>query len=142
MTTRNHYGGRQVGKYHYSLLGVVFATLILLTELANAQQGPLALQSLRSRIPSTPTVSPYLSLLANQQTGLPTYFTRVRPQLEAQRRAREQDRQNDQLQRLQSQVNTVRRDLTRSQQNTGVFPTGHPTRFANYSHYYPTLNRR
>ncbi len=142
MTTRNHYGGRQVGKYHYSLLGVVFATLILLTELANAQQGPLALQSLRSRIPSTPTVSPYLSLLANQQTGLPTYFTRVRPQLEAQRRAREQDRQNDQLQRLQSQVNTVRRDLTQSQQNTGGFPTGHATRFANDSHYYPTRNRR
>lgn len=142
MTTKNHHEGRQVGKYHYSLLGVVFATLILLTELANAQQSPMALQSLRSRIPSTPTVSPYLSLLANQQTGLPTYFTRVRPQLEAQRRAREQDRQNDQLQRLQSQVNTVRRDLTRSQQNTGVFPTGHPTRFANYSHYYPTLNRR
>jgi len=125
-----------------SLLAAI-ATFSLFLENAQAQLG-LGNQSIRSRILNRPTVSPYLSLLSvdNQSAGLPTYHTRVRPRIEAQRRAREQDRQNDQLQRLQGQVNTVRRDLTRSPQNQGTFPTGHPTRFGNYSHYYPQLNRR
>ena len=112
---------------------------------AQAQLGsPSGFRSIQQRVLNRPTVSPYLSLLSrdNQQAGLPTYFTRVRPQLEAQRRAQEQDRQNDQLQRLQRQVSQTRRQITQAQRNQGVFPTGHPTRFSNHSHYYPTLSRR
>ncbi len=129
---------------HLSSLAI-FATLVLWNSHVSAQVNfPSGYRSMRSRIHNRPTVSPYLSLLSvdNQTNGLPTYFTTVRPRIEAQRRAQEQDQQNDQLQRLQRQVSTVRRQMTQAQRNNGVFPTGHPTRFNNYSHYYAAFSRR
>ena len=94
-------------------------------------------------VTSRPSVSPYLALLnvSNAIAGLPSYQTSVRPRLEQQRQQREQVQQQRQLQRLQTQVSTVRRDLQRAQQANGMFPTGHPTRFRNTSHYYPALLR-
>ncbi|MCH2130756.1 MAG: hypothetical protein MK179_16560 [Pirellulaceae bacterium] len=133
----------------YKVLGIQILTVMLVAmsaDLAQAQFGVRGAQSLSARIFSRPTVSPYLSLLSVDNfsgTGQPTYFTRVRPRMEARRRAEEQDRQIEQMQRMQSQINTVRRDLTQSQQaGQGVFPTGHPTRFSNYGHYYPLLSAR
>ena len=100
--------------------------------------------SVRSYILNRPSVSPYLSLLNRDDlsVGLPTYHTRVRPQIEAEQRAKEQAQQTEQIRQLQSRVSSVRRDLTSAQNNNAVFPTGHPTRFRNYSHYYPALFRR
>ena len=109
-------------------------------------QSPIGIGgAISSRVLNRPTVSPYLSLLdpGAEAIGLPTYHTRVRPRLAAQRVAQEQRRDQEELRRLQTQVNRVRSDFARAQLGaTGVFPTGHPTRFRNYGHYYPALNRQ
>ena len=100
----------------------------------------LNLPNARGRIFNNPSVSPYLSLLNNNDvsSGIPSYFTSVRPRLE-QRAAREQ--QDRQIKRLQTQTSSLRRDISRAGQQGGAFATGHPTRFGNYLHFYPSLGR-
>ena len=86
-----------------------------------------------------PTVSPYLGLLSQgaSQSGIPKYFTNVRPRLEQ----RERIRQNEmKVQRLQQDVNQARTTAIRGRGTNGL-QTGHPTRFMNYLHFYPALNR-
>ena len=86
-----------------------------------------------------PTVSPYLNLLLGDSSlnDLPSYFTQVRPQLESRERARQQARQ---IKGLQRQVTSVRHDISRMGK-PGARTTGHPTRFMNFSHYYPQFAR-
>ena len=108
-------------------------------------RNPSAASSLANNISgyvtSRPSVSPYLSLLnvSNAVAGLPSYHTAVRPRLEQQRQQQEQMQQQNKLRRLQAQVSSVRRDMQQAQQGNGLFPTGHPTRFGNYLHYFPGL---
>jgi hypothetical protein len=90
-----------------------------------------------------PTVSPYLQLaynggLINTSAGpaFPTYQTLVRPQLEARDEALAQQQQYAQLQK---QVMDIRSAVQTQQQN-GLFATGHPTRFGIHSHFYPALD--
>ena len=83
-----------------------------------------------------PTVSPYLNLLRDDRgVGLPNYQALVKPRLEQRERER---RQRANMNRMQQQVNTMQSDLRRE---APIHTTGHPTRFMNYSHYYPTLGR-
>lgn len=93
-----------------------------------------------SSVLNNPSVSPYLSLLNNNDSmsGIPSYHTAVRPRLEARD---QRQRQNKQIRRLQSQTSNMRRDMARSNQRGGAFATGHPTRFGNYLHYYQSMRR-
>ena len=89
---------------------------------------------------SRPTVSPYLNLIVDQQNrGLSTYHTLVRPQLEQRRQAQEQQAA---IQRLNTQLSGVRSQLQRNTVSGQPAPTGHMTRFMTHSHYYPGLITR
>ena len=88
------------------------------------------------------TVSPYLNLInlgggtpgqAAANFSLPNYQTLVKPQVQNRRLAQLRNRQ---LNNLQGQVQTLRTDIQRNQEE-GAFSTGHPTRFMTYLHYYP-----
>lgn len=86
-----------------------------------------------------PTVSPYLQLLANpNRGGLPQYHTMVKPRLEARERTRQQE---SQISRMQQQITSIQQSVA-PQRRDGVAITGHPTRFMNMIHYYPSLSRR
>ena len=81
-----------------------------------------------------PTVSPYLNLLQQNQFGLPTYQTLVRPQIEARNAI---VRQEQSLQQLQQEVQRGRSSQSRSR-NSGTNRrfTGHQTFFSNTLQYY------
>jgi len=81
-----------------------------------------------------PTVSPYLNLLQQNQFGLPTYQTLVRPQIEARNAIVRQERS---LQQLQQEVQQGRSSQFRSR-NSGTNRrfTGHQTFFSNTLQYY------
>ena len=95
---------------------------------------------------SRPTVSPYLNLTRNVAANSVTtnYHTLVRPQLEARRRAAEQQksirRVQSQLSDLSSQRLTASRQQQQQQQRGAV--TGHPTGRNYFMHYYPGFQRR
>jgi hypothetical protein len=87
-----------------------------------------------------PTVSPYLNLLqgGGGALNLPQYQTLVRPFLEQQAI---NDRNAFDSQLLRRQVNSLQNQTNRSAM-AGGRPTGHPTRYMNYSHYYYCSVRR
>ena len=87
-----------------------------------------------------PTVSPYLNLTRNENinSGLPNYFSLVRPQLEQRRRSAFQ---RSRITQIQQQLNHVQSDVRQNRSNRGGIRTGHPTRFGVYLHYYPGLGR-
>jgi len=89
--------------------------------------------SVQSHIQNRPTVSPYLNLLNNSsREGIPSYFTQVRPQLQARAAAQRAEQSIESLQQDVTRVeSTVRRN------SVGGFQTGHPTRFMNTLHYFP-----
>ena len=99
-------------------------------------------RGVQNQILNRPTVSPYLNLTRNQGSlAISTnYHSLVRPQLDARRRAQQQD---NSLRRVQSQLsnlqNTQVSALRRRQQQQRGFITGHPTARSYYSHYYPGL---
>ena len=96
-------------------------------------------RSSHASIFNRPTVSPYLQLLANPNTGgLPQYHTMVKPRLEARERTRQQE---SQISRMQQQITSIQQSVA-PQRRDGVAITGHPTRFMNMIHYYPSLSRR
>ena len=86
-----------------------------------------------------PTVSPWLNLARNENitSGLPNYFSLVRPQLDQRRSSAHQRSRITQIQQQLNQVQSARRIRS----NQGGISTGHPTRFGVYLHYYPGLNR-
>ncbi|MCA9215346.1 MAG: hypothetical protein KDB27_19910 [Planctomycetales bacterium] len=65
-----------------------------------------------------PTVSPYLNLTRQDsvQTGLPSYYTQVRPQIERREQDQQQAIQNRQMQR---QLASIRNDFRQQQQQQG-----------------------
>ena len=84
-----------------------------------------------------PTVSPYLELLRQGGApiqGLPTYQTRVQPQLQQGRVNRQQQAQ---IQRLQAQV--ARQGTLERGGAFELRTTGHRSFFMNYSHFYTGL---
>ncbi len=80
-----------------------------------------------------PTVSPYLNLLQGGATSLPQYQALVKPFLEQQT---VNDRNAFDSQLLRRQVNSLQNQYSSGAAGAGR-ATGHPTRFMNYSHYYP-----
>ena len=136
-------------RYLQTILIATFS-LIVIQNTANAQnrsgydnrRGFFRYNTYRSQhqsIFNRPTVSPYLSLLSQDgRGGLPTYFTRVKPMLEAREG---HDRQQNQISRMQQQITSVQQAVA-PQRRDGVAITGHPTRFMNMIHYYPSLSRR
>lgn len=95
-------------------------------------------QSIQDQVLRRPTVSPYLNLLSSpNENGVPTYFTQVRPQIEARNAAQRIQRQ---FGSVQQQFNSLNSRVSQNQQG-GVLITGHPTRYMNYLQYYPGFNR-
>lgn len=99
-------------------------------------------QSLNNYILNRPTLSPYLNLARNDiggSSGLPNYYTFVKPELD-----RRQDAavQQSQIRQLQNQVSGVQANLQQAQQRGRAAVSGHPTRFMSYSHYYPLMPQR
>lgn len=126
---------------------VSFVSVVLFSVLADVCFGQLtappvrrpgsAYRSTQSQLLGRSTVSPYLSLLQGSgQSGIPRYFTQVRPQLQARQTARQNDAK---LSEIEQQVTQVESTVL---QNRAQRATGHPTRFMNYSHFYPSLARR
>jgi hypothetical protein len=114
----------------------VVAALVLLSPAAAPAQNI----SQYSNIYQRPTVSPYLNLLNNNQFGISTYQTTVRPQIE-EREAIQRNAAS--LQALQQQFQQGQQALPYSGRGGGRYgsSTGHPTRFMNYSHYYNLRGR-
>ncbi|MEQ8209010.1 MAG: hypothetical protein RH917_04195 [Lacipirellulaceae bacterium] len=84
-------------------------------------------------------LSPYLSLdLLASPNAIPNYHAYVRPQLE---QSHQQQKQNAQIQRLQSQVSAVNLPGAPAATN-GVPTTGHSTQFMNVGGYYSQPQRR
>jgi hypothetical protein len=105
-----------------------------------AQLGPA--ESSSALAPNRPTVSPYLNLLrANpfESTG-GLYQTMVRPQMESYQNAA---RTQAALSGLQQRVSQLRTALPpEAAERRPHYPTGHPTLFMGYMHFYPALGRR
>lgn len=91
-----------------------------------------------SNIYQSPTVSPYLSLLNRNSTGLPTYQTLVRPQIEQQQQDINTRLQLSKLQKGQkSLISNEQRGLAQRGVSNEIRGTGHVTTFMDYLHYYP-----
>jgi hypothetical protein len=89
---------------------------------------------------SRPTVSPYLRLadgLGGRQAHPFAYQTEVRPLLEQEQRNTATRRALDQL---QTQVTSLGREIESGARDSAR-PTGHPTRFMNYSRFYPAFRQ-
>ena len=95
--------------------------------------------------PNGPTVSPYLNLLRNQNSGLPNYQTLVQPFIEQQAAIQQNSAQINQLQRTAPAQQTSRRgmfDPTGGLYNQQLRGTGHSTRYQYYGHYYTPYRPR
>jgi hypothetical protein len=93
----------------------------------------------RRPITSTPTISPYLDLLAEPRGPLPNYFQLVRPRQQLRNALQ---RQEIAIQRQQQTLQTLDRRLDSSLRLGGVAPTGVQGGYVDYSHFYPGLSRR
>ena len=101
-------------------------------------------QQVRRYRAATPTVSPYLNLLRNNDEGaLPNYYSLVRPQLQQQAFIQQQQAINQQQMAFSAQQAAAVGSLT-SQIQPLVTPTGKASQFMNTSRYYPAVggNRR
>lgn len=88
---------------------------------------------------ATPTVSPWLNMFRDDLTGEGdlNYQTLVRPQLQQQQFNNQLERQNLELGRRVQAVSA--QSAYQPQGSQQMYPTGHPTAFMNYMHYYPAL---
>lgn len=143
-------------KQYYSILILMLSWILAFGCAQEASaQGGLSIPSLsftQSFLSSSrSTTSPYLALAFNRQTGQNfgnpgVYQNRVRPRLDALRKERAQSQR---IGSIQNQINQLNRPLTRSStarrgpsdSQQALVPTGHPTGFMTYLHYYPAAGR-
>ncbi len=95
-----------------------------------------------SGVRSDPTVSPWMNMFRDDLSGEGdlNYQTLVRPQLNQQRINQQVERQNIEMgRRIQAMAAQNAFNPTGSSQ---MYPTGHPTAFMQFGHYYPVLSRR
>jgi hypothetical protein len=85
-----------------------------------------------------PSVSPYLNLTNQRNSGISNYFTLVRPQIQAR----------EALVRQQAQISQVQRQVQRGQPggvpvrgSPEIRGTGHETAFFNHLHFFPPPRR-
>ncbi|WP_146119111.1 hypothetical protein [Blastopirellula marina] len=100
--------------------------------------------------PSTPTLSPYVSLANGNYGPLPNYYAFVRPLENAQQTLQQESRtfskqrkeilnQQNQLQRLQTDFGQMQ--ISPTGQRAGWFRVDGPAGFRNTSHYYQRFSR-
>lgn len=94
-----------------------------------------------SSVSRGPTVSPYLNLFVgsdglNDQDVAYNYQTLVKPQIQQMEINQQLQQQQQQLNRQVQQLSTRPAFDPRGSQT--MSPTGHPTAFMNYSHFYPS----
>jgi len=96
-----------------------------------------------SSVTHSPTVSPYMNLFRDDLTGESdlNYQTLVRPQLDQQRVNAQVQRQNMEIARRVQSI-SARSDYGNPGGAQDQYPTGHPTSFRYYSHFYPALSGR
>lgn len=99
---------------------------------------PAMAQKPFSNVQQQSTVSPYLNLLNRQGTGLPSYQTLVRPQLQTDQQFAKQQGQIQRLQRQQASMGGGSGPNPRgvSSRIRGTGQTSH-NRFMDTSHYFP-----
>lgn len=90
-----------------------------------------------------PTVSPYMNLFREDISGESdlNYQTLVRPQLDQQRINARVQRQNMELARRVQSI-SAQSNYGKPQGSESQYPTGHPTAFGYFSHFYPSPGRR
>lgn len=121
---------------------ILFASLVTVgfcASAAEAQVNPN--RFMRNFLTNRPTVSPYLNLVDRpgvNSSGAATFQTLVRPLVEQRDMA---EFQQMEIQQLQRRIDADARSRAQQYQQGGVRPTGHPTRFMNFSHFFPGLNR-
>jgi hypothetical protein len=89
-----------------------------------------------------PTVSPYLNLFREDIEGNSdlNYNTLVRPQLQQQAINQQVQRQNLELSR---QIQSVAAQSDFNPQGAkDIYPTGHPTAYRYFGHFYPSMSVR
>lgn len=96
-----------------------------------------------SSVTPSPTVSPYMNLFRDDLSGGNdlNYQTLVRPQLEQQRVNAQVQRQNMELARRVQSI-SAKSNYGNPQGSESQYPTGHPTSFKYYSHFYPSAGGR
>lgn len=117
-------------------LYLALATAIAL--LATASQAERVQAQVRRYQPARPTVTPYLNLLRTNTSGLPNYYSLVRPQLN-QLEFNQQQRALDATQaRTLSQLRTeVQESLTPTGKGAGFMTVERSGRFMNSAPYFP-----
>ncbi len=115
--------------------GAAFAWSLLLAQGALAQY-PAPPYPKKAPPPQRPTISPYTNLLRRGNSTAFNYFTLVRPELEFRNQLTQQGAA---IYNLRGQVQAQAAAANAANQPQ---PTGHPTTFLNYSHYYPGLSGR
>lgn len=118
-----------------NLIAMIFLTTATFVASSNASAQGVTLGP-TGRYSTTPTLSPYLDLLRSGGGALPNYQQFVRPRLrlrnELVNQSREIARQNREIQVLNQR--SRRPDTVPS-------GTGTPSRFLDYSSFYPLLSR-
>jgi hypothetical protein len=153
------YADRQLGRFRSQDVGNYSVGQFIKSDLQSAQvrgvgintrssisrsYGGLGLSSASTSKPfstltSSPTVSPYMNLFRDDLSGESdlNYQTLVRPQLEQQRVNAQVQRQNMELARRVQSI-SAKSDYGNPQGSETQYPTGHPTSFRYYSHFYPS----
>lgn len=96
-----------------------------------------------SSVSSSPAVSPYMNLFREDFGGTSdlNYQTLVRPQLQQQQYNQQFQKQNMELSTRVQQI-SARSAFQNPAGSETMYPTGHPTAFGGYSHFYPALSQR
>lgn len=94
-----------------------------------------------SSVSSSPTISPYLNLFRqNLDDNTDNYNTLVRPQLQQQQINQNFQREAQAITRHVQSLSA--KPAFNPQGSEQYLPTGHPTGFMNYSHFYPSASTR
>lgn len=96
-----------------------------------------------SSVSSSPAVSPYMNLFREDFGGASdlNYQTLVRPQLQQQQYNQQFQRQNMELSTRVQRI-SAQSAFQNAAGSESIYPTGHPTAFGGYSHFYPALSQR
>jgi hypothetical protein len=98
-------------------------------------------QQIRRYTPQSPTVSPYLNLLQNNNSGLPNYYSLVRPQLRQRSINRDvqqqEQRQRRQLQHLGTRQESIQELVAPTGTGGWFMAPGQRAKFLGTSQFYP-----
>lgn len=163
--TSSSYADRELSRFRNQTVGDYSVERTIRSDLNSAQVSGLAGHVTQSSLPSrsfsdlglsspsigkpfssvtpSPTVSPYMNLFREDFSGESdlNYQTLVRPQLDQQRVNAQVQRQNMELSRRVQSI-SAQSNYGNPGGSQNQYPTGHPTSFRYYSHFYPTMGGR